>query len=165
MANRNTNGRFVSTKKEEKTLSMLTLSQAVSYSGIKKPALKALLSNQRFSHIFTLDSVKVIHFHDEVPDLIEISTEALDAYKAAKEAGTLTAKGKRARTAGKPRKYTVYIPDAISDQVRAALASFDGVTVETAYKARAKKDVASVVATSAQENVSAPDLIEELIEA
>lgn len=162
---RNKNGRFTTVKKEEKT--MFTLSQAVGYlkthdPKMNKAKLSVILSSPKNSAIFTADTVKRTHFHDEVPDLVEIDQAALDAYLTAKASGAIA---KRATRAGKPRKHTVYIPDAAAADVYASLNTFAdrGVTYEAAYKARKAK---TAPVTSTPQDTNAPaDLVEDLIEA
>lgn len=154
MTTRNKNGRFTAVKKEEKPqMTMLTFSQAASYLAIKKPALKRIIESPKNSAIFNPDAVKVTHFHDEVPDLIEIDQAALDAYTTAKASGKV---GARATRSGKDRKWLQYLPDARIAEYQALMVANGFSEAKPAYKAkRAKTNAASAPA----------NLVEDLIEA
>jgi hypothetical protein len=165
MTTRNKNGRFTVVKeKETPTMTMLTFSQAASQYGIKKPELKRVLANSRYASIFTPENVKRTHYHDEVPDLIEISTTALDQYLEAKARG-VNSIGNRATRNGRARKHNLYVPDTMLVDVQAALDAFAdrGVYMKTAYKAKAKTSTNGV--STPQDSAAPVDLIEELIEA
>lgn len=150
-------------KESTHEMTMLTLSQASAQYGIKKPALKALLTNSRYASIFSPENVKVTHFHPDVPDLIEVNPIAIDQYLEVKAHGGVA--GKRFRTANKPRKYLLYMPDAISADVRDLLDQYteQGLTLDAAYKSK-KADSTPVAANDNAAPVEINE-VQELIEA
>lgn len=165
MVNRNKNGRFTAVMKEEKPqMTMLSFSQAATYMGVKKPALKRIIESPKYSVIFNPDAVKVTEFHPDVPKLIEISQEALDAYQNAKVAGKI---GARATRSGRDRKYTQYVSDARITEYQALMTEHGFNEAVPAYKAKTKNADATATATViVPQDQSAPvDLVEDLIEA
>lgn len=110
---------------------MLTLSQAMTYTGLTKPRLKEVFANPRFASIFD-GAIKITHFHPEIPDLIEVSRAALDAWKVAKETKAV---GTRATRNGQPRRYMVKFTDDRLSEVQAALEPL-GLSVTVAYQSR-----------------------------
>ena len=122
---------------------MLTLSKAAEFAQISKAKMKAAIENTRFASIFRLgDTVRVTHFHPDVPDLIEINRNAIEAWQVAKDQKTV---GARATRNGQARRYELRFTDDRLAEVNAALAPL-GLSVAPAYKAKGKKAAEAPVA-------------------
>lgn len=118
---------------------MLTLSQAMTYTGMSKPRLKDAFANPRFAGVFD-GAIKITRFHPEIPDLIEVSRASLDAWKVAKDTHAV---GTRATRNGRPRRHMIDFTDNRLGEVQAALAPL-GLSVRVAYQRKAKAQDASI---------------------
>lgn len=140
---------------------MLTLSKAAEYAGLTKMKLKAVIASTRFASIFNAETVKITHFHPDVPDLIEIAPSAIDAWKIAKE---IKASGSRSTRNGQPRRYELRFTDDRLNDVNAALAPL-GIAAVPLYKPKKDRQAASAEAPAPSALEGMPTAVADLIEA